>query len=60
MQKWEYLDIYLISNEVYSINAKPQTPGGLLHIFLNRLGDEGWELVATLGADRLLLKRQKK
>ena len=69
MAKWEYL-IILASNTVGSANRlAPQVKNGQLiknwqkgpdiYEYINELGKEGWELVATETPMRYVFKRRK-
>ena len=54
MQKWEYLDVRVKEDQIRLVNGEnagsstafPSIKRELLHEFLNRAGEQGWELVA--------------
>lgn len=54
MQKWEYLfvdaNMYPFGNKLISIYVNGEErrdwKQGMLHLFVNELGEQGWELVA--------------
>ena len=52
MQLWDYLRIYHYPYDgTYQLNGKDHRPwkGQRVDVVLNTLGDEGWELVSTVG-----------
>jgi len=55
MQKWEYLYVRVSENKVLMINNQKEGKFGLItgsvkgepvHEFLNRMGQDGWEVIA--------------
>jgi hypothetical protein len=54
MQKWEYLDVRVKEDQIRLVNGEnagsstafPSIKREPIHEFLNRAGEEGWELVA--------------
>ena len=72
MQKWEYLlvdaNMYPFGNKLISLyvngEEKRDWQQGVLHLFVNELGEEGWELVALrhdskYDKNSLIFKRPK-
>lgn len=72
MQKWEYLfvdaNMYPFGNKLISLyvngEEKRDWKQGFLHLFINELGDDGWELVALRHDSKydqncLIFKRRK-
>jgi len=72
MQKWEYLlvdaNMYPFGNKLISLyvngEEKQDWKQGVLHLFVNELGEEGWELVALrhdskYDQNSLIFKRPK-
>ena len=59
MQKWEYIEVTAPMREdgksvhIYrnGSEALPETMASSLYDYLNKLGNEGWELAAVLDAD---------
>lgn len=52
MQKWEYLRVYHYPlDSTYQANGEDQAEwrGKRVDTVLNALGDQGWELVSTVG-----------
>ena len=74
MNKWEYITIYLSTGDgrVEEVNGKPirkkieDEEGKLslnekykLHDYLTLIGNDGWEVVATVGAAIIAKRHQK-
>ncbi len=72
MKKWEYLfvdaSMYPFGNKLISLyvngEEKRDWKQGFLHLFINELGDDGWELVALrhdskYDQNSLIFKRRK-
>ncbi len=63
MQKWEYVVVETNYGDalVYYQNRKELTrpEGGHypLHEYLKNVGEKGWEVVASLGDSKLIIKR---
>lgn len=66
MQKWEYLTLYrygsgwYLDNEIIDKKAEYNIVNGdPIHVYLNRLGDQGWELVNFIEGTKFIFKRPK-
>lgn len=68
MQRWEYLFVDVAkTGEVYSVNGQTVIyQKWLCHVYTNQLGNQGWELVGTVGipgsdnrTHQLIFKRPK-
>lgn len=59
MQKWEYLKAKKVGVKVLALNNVEQKYDGELPMLLNRLGEEGWELVAVTDDNSFYFKRPK-
>ncbi len=67
MQKWEYLRV----TQGYIPNSMPRPrnvngkelpnweKGSSIYEFIDQLGEQGWELVATVMGDQMIFKRLK-
>jgi hypothetical protein len=57
MQKWEYLHMETAESSVYIIDGERMEEWTDLPLFqvLNRLGDDGWELVSIAFEQAILL-----
>ncbi len=55
MQRWEYLVVYDVSKDT-AIVTNDDGKEWPLYDYLNMLGEDGWEVVATIDTD-IILKR---
>ena len=63
MQKWEYMDVYISGNHrfdpmVRTVNGKQLKENVTLRDYLQKLGEDGWELV-SIREEVYYLKRPK-
>ncbi len=54
MRRWEYLVVYNVSRDT-SIVTNDDGNEWPLHDYLNMLGEDGWEVVATIDS-KIILK----
>ncbi len=49
MQKWEYLTVAIWDHKLEQVNDRKVSERTLASDYFNRLGADGWELVAAAG-----------
>jgi hypothetical protein len=59
MQKWEYLEVILISFNAADMNGIRQQHEGGHNALFKLLGEQGWEMVAVTSNSAFYFKRPK-